>query len=113
MNLAPFILDGWARVKSNMHRWLGFLLAGVLCPTLIYAGGVMTLKGSVFSVMRDEFVIQSGHELFYVKKDALTADQREKFEKARSHEITVDVPMNAITRVRSSKAEMKSPADGH
>jgi hypothetical protein len=84
------------------------LLASVaLAPMTGHASAVMTLKGTVFSILRDEFVIQSGRELFYLKKDALPQDTREQFEKASAHEITVDVPMTAITKVRTSQDEKK------
>ncbi len=60
----------------------------------------MTLKGVIYSVMQDEFVIQTGKELYHIRKDALPADQRAKFEQAGTHEIVVQVPMDSITRVR-------------
>jgi hypothetical protein len=97
-----------------MNKWLalGCLFTGLLSPNLTVASAIMTLKGTVFSVMREEFVLQVGNELYYIKKDGLGSDQREQFEKASTHEITVDVPMTAITRVRNPKEDQKKPASG-
>lgn len=90
---------------------IALLFASVaLCPATGQASAVMTLKGTVFSILRDEFVIQAGHELFYLKKDALPQDTRDQFEKANAHEITLDVPMTAITRVRTSPEGGKKPS---
>lgn len=85
------------------------VVLGSLVPVLGAASAVMTLKGTVFSILRDEYVIQSGHELFYLSKEALPRDTRDQFEKASAHEITVDVPMTAITKVRTSQ-ESKKPS---
>jgi hypothetical protein len=86
--------------------WAGLSLVGLVISGPLQASGVMTLKGTVFSVLRDEYVIQSGKELFYLSKEALPRDTRDQFEKANAHEITLDVPMTAIMKVRTS------PEDG-
>jgi hypothetical protein len=69
------------------------------------ASAVLTLKGKVFSILPTEFVLLSDNELFHIRKDALTPEQRKRFETASTHQITIDVPLDAITRVRPSRVE--------
>jgi len=91
--------------RLSLVGLLSLLTSTIFAPSPLSASAIMTLKGTVFSVLRDQYVVQSGRELFYLEKKALTPDVREQFEKASAHEITVDVPMNAIMRVRKSQGE--------
>jgi hypothetical protein len=94
-------------------KWRCLLLVfgmALASPQAAHAAGLLSIKGTVFSILQEEFVIQSGRELFHLKKKALPQEQRAILEKAGAHEITVDVPFDAITRVRSGRPETKSPA---
>lgn len=79
------------------------LTLSAIASAAIPAAAVMTLKGTVYSVLKEEFVLQADRELYHIRKDALTPDARKKIETANTREITVDVPMQSILKVRSAK----------
>ena len=95
--------------RGPLASLLCSLALGILCPTLTYAAGMLSLKCTVFSILPDEVVLESGRELFHLRKDALPADQRKAIESAGAHELTLDIPMSAITRVRPAKAPGNPP----
>src|SRR4051794_34950147 len=84
-------------------------LLAVLCPAFAHAADTMALKGTVFSSMHDEYVIRSGDALVHLRKNLLPHELRERFDKASAHEISTDVPMEAIVRIRRSGPQGPGP----
>lgn len=84
---------------------LTFLLA--LACSMADASAVMSVQGKVFSITSDEFVILSGLDLIHVRKTSLSPEQRKQLETASTRQITIELPMESVTRVRPGPQRKK------
>jgi hypothetical protein len=102
------------RIGALPMLFLGLMIAAST-PSLVNAspkdaagiaagGGSEEFRGTVFSKLGDEYVIQSGRELVHIRKDGLSNEQRSRIDGAGAHEIALAVPASAITRIRPPRA---------
>jgi hypothetical protein len=84
---------------------LSLLGLGLLfCSPDIFADGILHLKGKVFSLMPEVYIIESGPELIELRKSSLPEDLRTELENSNTRAISLGIPMSAIVRIRRSPA---------
>lgn len=81
------------------------LLAGLAWMVEIpaFAGAMMTVQGTLQSFTTTHFLIQSGNQIFHIRKKAVVAETRDRMEKVGTS-VRVTVPIAAIDTVRLAKA---------
>jgi hypothetical protein len=75
------------------------MLSGI--GTTVRADTLLQVEGKIYSLSRDEVVIQDRKTLFTIKKDALPPETVAQLEKANAKKVSLRVPLAAITKTRA------------
>ena len=84
-----------------MKKWFFSAIFG-LTSLIGSANGVLTIQGTLKSIARDQYVIETAHSVYFIRRSAVSASDAKKISKT-DVPITLSVPFEGIEVVKPRK----------